>query len=158
MVTALLLSSLLLFFMPLPTPAWASSPLPEAAPAPAPSAGEEAPSLPSTAGRPHIQIASLPEEGTTWYLAEGCTGGGMQTYILVQNPGSEEAHIKLTFQTGTGEVPGPEVALPGGRRATFLANAYVPGNTDVSTKVTSDKPVICERAMYGRGWPGPTTP
>gem|GEM_PF-1726250 len=86
-----------------------------------------------------------------WYLAEGCTAQGMQTYILIQNPGSDTAHIKLTFQTGTGEVEGPEVDLAGGRRTTFLANHYVPNNTDVSTKVTSDKPVICERAMYGAG-------
>jgi len=104
------------------------------------------------------KISQIPEEGypisspeKTWYLAEGCTAQGMQTYILVQNPGSEAAHIKLTFQTGRGEVPGPEVDLPGGRRTTFLANTYVPNNTDVSTKVESDKPVICERAMYGAG-------
>ena len=67
-------------------------------------------------------------------------------------PGEDTAHIKLTFQTGTGEVEGPEVDLAGGRRTTFLANHYVPNNTDVSTKVESDKPVICERAMYGAGW------
>ena len=107
------------------------------------------------------KISQIPEEGypisspeKTWYLAEGCTAQGMQTYILIQNPGSDTAHIKLTFQTGRGEVPGPEVDLAGGRRTTFLANTYVPGNTDVSTKVESDKPVICERAMYGprMGW------
>ncbi|WP_287152455.1 hypothetical protein [Candidatus Solincola tengchongensis] len=92
---------------------------------------------------------TVPENG--WYLAEGCTAQGMQTYVLVQNPGTETAHVKLTFQTGSGQVPGPEVDLPGGRRTTFLANAFVPNNTDVSTKVTSTKPVVCERAMYGPG-------
>ncbi len=105
-----------------------------------------------------MKISQIPARGflleapeKTWYLAEGCTAAGMQTYILVQNPGSDSAHVKLTFQTKTGEVQGPEVDLPGGRRTTFLANTYVPGNTDVSTKVTSDRPVICERAMYGAG-------
>ncbi|WP_287152456.1 hypothetical protein [Candidatus Solincola tengchongensis] len=97
------------------------------------------------------KIALFRENASIWYLAEGCTYGGMQTYVLVQNPGTETAHVKLTFQTGTGEVQGPEVDLPGGRRTTFLANAFVPGNTDVSTKVTSTKPVVCERAMYGPG-------
>lgn len=47
---------------------------------------------------------------------------------------------------------GPEVLLPGGRRVTFLVKAYVPENANVSTQVTSDRPVICERAMYGSGF------
>ncbi|WP_287152946.1 hypothetical protein, partial [Candidatus Solincola tengchongensis] len=52
-------------------------------------------------------------------------------------------------QTGSGEVSGPEVDLGGGKRTTFLLNALVPDTGDVSTKVTSTKPVVCERAMYG---------
>ncbi len=91
------------------------------------------------------------QESTTWYLAEGCTALGMQTYVLVQNPGPSSAHVALTFQTGSGEVAGPEVDLPAGRRTTFLANTYVPDCTDVSTKVVASSPVICERAMYGPG-------
>ncbi len=88
----------------------------------------------------------------TWYLAEGSTYGGMLTCIVVQNPGGESAHIKLTFQTGSGEVLGPEADLPAGSRTTFLANNYVPGNPNVSTKVESDKPVVCERPVYGAGF------
>ena len=26
---------------------------------------------------------------STWYLAEGSTGGGMETYVLVQNPNAD---------------------------------------------------------------------
>ncbi|WP_287152611.1 DUF5719 family protein [Candidatus Solincola tengchongensis] len=99
-----------------------------------------------------FQEEPAPSPASTWYLAEGCTAQGMQTYILVQNPDSEPATLDLTFMTDKGPLPGPQdFLLPGNSRATFLANAFVPGRTDVSTKVTSDRAVICERAMYGPG-------
>ncbi len=90
---------------------------------------------------------------TTWYLAEGCTGGGMETWILVQNPNSSEVKVDLTFMTAAGSVAGPQdVAIAGNSRQSFFAGAYVPDNFDVSTKVTSEGGnVICERAMYGPG-------
>jgi len=42
-----------------------------------------------------------------WYLAEGCTDGGMQTYVLVQNPTVADARVDLTFSTGTDEISPP---------------------------------------------------
>jgi len=86
----------------------------------------------------------------TWYLAEGCTAGGFETWILVQNPGDEEVDVALTFMTAEGEVPGPTDTLPPRSRRTFNAGEYVSGY-DVSTRVTSSGGVICERSMYW-GW------
>jgi hypothetical protein len=86
--------------------------------------------------------------GPTWYLAEGCTGGDFETWVLVQNPNAEATHVKLTFMTEKGIVPGPEMDLAGYSRYSFRANTYVT-SFDVSTKVEADKPVIAERAMYG---------
>jgi hypothetical protein len=90
---------------------------------------------------------------STWYLAEGCTGGDFETWVLVQNPNAEATHVKLTFMTEKGIVPGPEMDLAGYSRYSFRANTYVT-SFDVSTKVEADKPVIAERAMYGnnRAW------
>jgi len=88
----------------------------------------------------------------TWYLAEGCTEGGMETWILVQNPGNSEVKVDLTFMTGSGPVDGPQdFAIPANSRTSFDAGLFVTG-WDVSTKVeaTGGK-VICERAMYGNG-------
>ncbi len=39
----------------------------------------------------------------TWYLAEGSTDGGMETFVLVQNPGANDVHVDIAFQTDTGE-------------------------------------------------------
>ncbi len=87
-------------------------------------------------------------------MAEGSTNGGMQTYILVENPGEAPAEVTLKFLTGAGEVAGPTDTMPAHTRATFLANDWVT-SYDVSTEVTSNNPVVCERATYGgpgRGW------
>ncbi|MEW6554527.1 MAG: S8 family serine peptidase, partial [Actinomycetota bacterium] len=44
---------------------------------------------------------------TAWYLAEGSTAGGMETFILVQNPGGVPAEVTLSFMTDGGPRPGP---------------------------------------------------
>ena len=41
-------------------------------------------------GPPTPSAPSTP--ASTWYLAEGCTGGGFETWVLVQNPGDTDGH------------------------------------------------------------------
>ncbi|MBN2025230.1 MAG: hypothetical protein JW854_00505 [Actinobacteria bacterium] len=84
-----------------------------------------------------------------WYLAEGATAGGFETWVLLQNPGTEDATVNMTYMTGTGEVAGSPVAVPAQSRKTVnIATDGVADNYDVSTMVASDKPIIAERAMY----------
>ena len=105
-------------------------------------------------GDPMARSHERKDEGLprTWYLAEGCTQGGMETFILVQNPNEEGVEVDVTFMTSSGAVPGPRgIYLPPGTRRTFLANQYV-SSWDVSTRVDArGGGVICERAMYGAG-------
>jgi hypothetical protein len=96
------------------------------------------------------------KSATTWYLSEGATAGGYETWILVQNPNAAAMNITIKFQTANGEVDGPVDTIPANSRRSYLANSYV-SSFDVSTKVTSNGPdIICERSMY---WtpPGKTT-
>ena len=90
------------------------------------------------------------EEATVWYLAEGYTGGDFDTWVLVQNPGEEDADVTLSFQLppGTGADP-ISFPLPAGTRQSIKLDA-LPGleATDVSTKVTATRPIVAERAMY----------
>jgi hypothetical protein len=90
-----------------------------------------------------------------WYLAEGSTAGGMETYLLVQNPGASPVEIDVTFMTGSGAVAGPQgQVVGGGSRLTLLANDYV-SDYEVSAMITSSGgDIVCERAMYGnsRTW------
>ena len=87
------------------------------------------------------------EPALKWYLAEGATAGGFETWVLVQNPGSEAAQVTLTYQTDVGKVNGPTINLaPESRESINVADTVQ--TYKVSTLVTSDKPVVAERAMY----------
>jgi hypothetical protein len=78
----------------------------------------------------------------------------METYVLVQNPGTSPVHVNLKFQTDTGEkvIPGLQgVEIPATSRSSFYVNDYVT-TYNVSSKVeATDGQVICERAVYGPG-------
>jgi hypothetical protein len=92
------------------------------------------------------------KSATTWYLAEGATAGGFETWILVQNPNSVSVGVTIKFQTGAGEVAGPADVIPANSRRSYPANTYV-SSFDVSTKVISNGPdIICERSVY---WTAP---
>ena len=96
---------------------------------------------------------AVSEPSKAWYLAEGCTEGGFDTWILVQNPGDGPVDIAMDFQTDKGKVPGPRESIPPKSRRTYSAATYVV-SYNVSTKVTASGPVVCERSMYGnnREW------
>ena len=87
----------------------------------------------------------------TWYLAEGSTAGGFETWILVQNPNSEDAKVSIYYQTPSGEVEGPKLTLKGKTRQSISISNTLPDTWDVSTRVTSDKPIIAERSVYWNG-------
>jgi hypothetical protein len=87
------------------------------------------------------------DSSTTWYLAEGATAGGFETWVLVQNPNPTPVNVTLSFQTGAGLMPGPVDTIPGNSRRSYLVDTYV-DTFDVSTMVAADSDVVCERAMY----------
>jgi len=107
------------------------------------------PGVPKVAAHDSIGVTA---PSTTWYLAEGSTGiedrGSFETWVLVQNPGDQQASIALTYMTPKGSVDGQVATLQPHTRKTFNVADVVPNNWNVSTKVTSTQPVIAERAMY----------
>ena len=87
------------------------------------------------------------EPATTWYLAEGCTAGGFETWVLVANPNDAPAEVTLTFMSDGGPAPGPTQTLAPNSRFSWNVSSYVT-SYNVSTQVESDIPVVAERAMY----------
>jgi hypothetical protein len=87
---------------------------------------------------------------TDYFLAEGATGYdvGFTTYVLIQNPQNSPNDVSLTYQTAAGEVKGPSFTMKPNTRKTVRVNDTLPPNTDVSTLVHGEHPVIAERAMY----------
>ncbi|MEW6555683.1 MAG: 5'-nucleotidase C-terminal domain-containing protein [Actinomycetota bacterium] len=104
---------------------------------------------------PDYKYPQLRIENTNWYLAEGSTLGGMETYVLVQNPDPiTDAHVNIFFQTDTGEVAPADlqgVTIPAGSRSTFMANNWVSSYNASTVVEPIDGMVVCERAMYGDG-------
>jgi hypothetical protein len=88
---------------------------------------------------------------TTWYLAEGSTGGAFDLFYLLQNPGTAVAHVTVNYLR-----PAPFAPIvktydvgPLSRRTVYvdMEGAELAG-TDLSAKITSDQPILAERAMY----------
>ncbi len=84
---------------------------------------------------------------TDWYIADGHTADGFETWIEILNPAASSATAQVTYMTPTGMVGGPSVVVPAYSRKTLFAADTVSGS-DVSTRVTADKPVVVERSMY----------
>jgi Tol biopolymer transport system component len=96
------------------------------------------------------------EPSTTWYLAEGCTAGGMETWLLVENPLGEDVEMNITMQTDAGLIAPDELqgyVLPAHSRSTFNLNDYILETYNVSTMVEALGAgwIVVERAMYGNG-------
>ncbi len=90
-----------------------------------------------------------PAPSNNWFFAEGYTGGSFDTWILLQNPNESAAAVTLSFMRPDGQVVTHRVNVPARRRYTVHVDE-IPGlsSTDVSTQVTSDLPIVAERAMY----------
>ena len=100
---------------------------------------------------------------TSWYLPEGSSAWGFECWLLIQNPNGTTANCSVIYMKD-GE--GPQTVnhtVPANSRASFSMSADI-GSKDASIKVTSNVPVIPERAMYrnnrreGHDSIGTTTP
>jgi len=89
-----------------------------------------------------------PFPANSWYIAEGSTGGGFETYILLQNPQDTEAPVTALFSDATGTVAQLDTTMPAQSRSTIKVSDYVPDNFQVSTNITSGKAIVAERSMY----------
>jgi autotransporter-associated beta strand protein len=95
---------------------------------------------------------------TSWFHAEGATGGFFNTFILMSNPQTTPAHLTLRFLLeGGGEVTMSKTLAPQTR---LTVNPAAEGDArleraSLSTVVTSDVPIVSERSMY---WGGDASP
>ncbi len=91
---------------------------------------------------------SQPE--TSWYLAEGYTGEGFATYILVLNPNGSAAELSVSYMLEDGKVIERSHTVPARSRYTIGAQdeGEVGPDAAFSTLVDSDLPVVVERSMY----------
>jgi hypothetical protein len=97
----------------------------------------------------------VPSPARTWYLAEGFTGsnasgGRFDTWVLVENANDQPANITATFMQPGGSTTRRAYGIPAHARFTIHVNDILP-DSEVSTRIDADLPVIVERAMYFNG-------
>jgi len=84
-----------------------------------------------------------------WFFAEGYTGDSFDTWVLLQNPNTSDAAVTLSFMRPDGGVITQQVTVSPQRRYSVHVDE-VPGleSSEVSTQVSSNIPIVAERAMY----------
>ena len=100
--------------------------------------------------------AAVPAPALNWFLAEGATGSFFDTFVLVANPNTSPADLRVTYMLPDGSTIERNYSVLGERRLTIWVDQQDPrlANTSVATRVesTNNVGVIVERAMW---WPGP---
>jgi serine protease len=89
----------------------------------------------------------------TWYLAEGTTDYGFETYLLIQNPTNARTTVSVTYLTAAGPVEKPAFTIDANSRYSINVaddNDILPSK-EMSFKVVADQRVIAERSMYWDG-------
>jgi serine protease len=88
---------------------------------------------------------------TLWYLPEGYTGAGFETFILMMNPSASTSNVKVSFLKSDGSVVEQSVTILPNSRSTVAVNT-VTGMADsafgTKVEVLSGPGIIVERAMY----------
>jgi hypothetical protein len=90
-------------------------------------------------------------EGTSQqlYLAEGYTGAGFDTWILLANPNQEAADVQLTYLLPGGHTEAEKRQVPGNSRLTVNAKDKVKDQSfGVSIASLNGLGIVAERAMY----------
>jgi 6-phosphogluconolactonase (cycloisomerase 2 family) len=99
-------------------------------------------------------VVGATSPSSTFYFAEGTCRPGFDPYFCLQNPGTAEADVTLTYMKGDGTTASDTVIIPGNSRATIsprtkLGTADDPAR-DFSAKVecTNGQQIVAERPMY----------
>ncbi|MCL4812061.1 MAG: PD40 domain-containing protein [Vicinamibacteraceae bacterium] len=108
----------------------------------------------------HAETA-LRRPSTQWYLAEGSLIGHFRLYYLLQNPMAVPAAVTIRYLFESAPpCLDSSIVVPPFSRYTVEVHVDVPAkcglrNLDVSAEITSDTPLIVERAMYLQNPPRP---
>ncbi|MBN2027212.1 MAG: hypothetical protein JW854_10690, partial [Actinobacteria bacterium] len=113
------------------------------------------PGLSSQGGHCVIGATSRASE---WFFAEGYTGAGFNQWLCLQNPGSSDAEVHITYLTQeAGPLPVQDITLAAGSRLTLMVNDTAGADYQLSCRINSSRPIVVERPMYfvyGGMWPG----
>ncbi|MBN2167931.1 MAG: hypothetical protein JW738_01695, partial [Actinobacteria bacterium] len=87
----------------------------------------------------------------TFYLPDGQTSGGKETWTLVANPNGSDVTVEISYLTpsGTGNAVFNETIPANSRRTFSMADRNIQGRAAVMVRSLDEgKLIMCERAMY----------
>lgn len=94
----------------------------------------------------HCSIgATAPDQ--TWYMPEGSSNWGFETWTTVQNPNGSDADVIITYMTEGSAPAAFQKNVPANSRASFNMADDV-GAADASVVVSASEPVVVESSMY----------
>jgi subtilisin family serine protease len=86
--------------------------------------------------------------GKTWFLAEGDSRAGYDTWILLQNPNEDVvANVSVTFYKDDGTTQVAYYALDPRTRLSVFADQILP-DTTFGARIDSDQQIVVERSLY----------
>ncbi len=89
-----------------------------------------------------------PQPSQSWFFAEGCTRRFFESYILLGNPGDQDAFVTVDFYLNEGSIR-HEYLVGAHRRVTVpIASQGGLGNNEMAFSVYADRPVVAERSIY----------
>lgn len=101
---------------------------------------------PASARGGHASEAAV-DPFTRWSFAEGSTQTGFNMFLLLMNPNGAAAHVIVTYMREDGVQIVQSLTVGPTTRATLWVNQVI-NNAAVATTVSSDQPIVAERAMY----------
>ena len=87
---------------------------------------------------------------STFYLPDGQTSGGYETWTLVQNPNASPVTVEVSYLKAGGGAVTLTSTIPANSRMTFnMADKVPSGRASIMvTSKTAGKTIMVERAMY----------
>ena len=103
------------------------------------------------------ESAGVTAPALDWFVAEGATGDFFDMFLLLANPGTEEASVQATYLLPDGSTLDKVYDVPAASRFNIWVDAEtVPGHglaladtaVSVALHVINGVPIIVERAMW----------
>ena len=83
----------------------------------------------------------------SWYLAEGNTQSGFDTWLLMMNPNDAAATTTVTYEREGGPPVTKTYTVGAHSRASIYVNQEVPGSR-LGMKIDSSLPIVADRTVY----------
>jgi fibronectin-binding autotransporter adhesin len=110
------------------------------------------PGQPFAAG---TDVAGIPAPASSWFFAEGATGGFFDFFLLLANPQSTAASVSITYVTSAGGSVTKNYTVQPNSRRTVSVEQEDPllNNAAIAATVTSSVPILAERAIFWPAYP-----